>query len=74
MREHDISTLPTAMRCRDLAGSSDASLRVVAKALDLPMEDSESVDFLRCALKESERELRIAEMQWRIDRLKESNQ
>ena len=36
---------------RDLASASDDVLRALACHLDLPMDDSESVDFLRQAFK-----------------------
>lgn len=42
---------------RDLAGASDSMLRVLARHLDLPEDDAESVDFLRQALTEAAREV-----------------
>lgn len=46
-----------ARSMRDLAGASDATLRVLARHLDLPEDDAESVDFLRQALNEAAREV-----------------
>lgn len=42
----------TAHRFRHIADeASNTSLRVLAKHLDLPMDDAETVDFLRTALR-----------------------
>ena len=69
-----LSNLPTARRLKDLSKlSPDAALKVVAKHLDLPMDDAETVDFLRKAFQEAEKELRIDEKQWCMDRLKEGD-
>lgn len=42
---------------RQLAGASDAALKVISKQLDLPQEDAETVDFLRQALASAASEL-----------------
>lgn len=67
------SNMPAARRCRELAKTPDECLRVLAKNLDLPMEDSETLDFLRTALRETDKELHTAELEWRIARVKEDN-
>lgn len=67
-----LSNLPTAYRLKELASTApDSALRTVAKHLDLPMEDAETVSFLRHAFNLAENELRVEELQWRMDQLKE---
>ena len=66
-----LSNMPTARRCHELATAPDACLRVLAKNLDLPMDDSETVDFLRTALRETDKELYAAELEWRLVRVRD---
>ncbi|PXV60701.1 hypothetical protein SAMN04487785_102429 [Dyella jiangningensis] len=69
-----LSMIPTAYRLNGLAtASTDEALRIVAKHLDLPMEDSETVDFLRHAFASAETEIRLEEAKQRVARLKESS-
>jgi len=71
MRILPMSGMPTARRCRELADeSSDSCLLILAKHLDLPLHDAETLDFLRTALRETDKELHVNELQWRIDRVK----
>lgn len=72
MADLPLSLLPTARLCRELARvRSDAGLRILAKHLDLPMDDAETVSFLRSALNDADREMHTMELQARIDDLKD---
>lgn len=65
-----LSLLPAARRCRELSTvSTDDALRIIAKHLDLPMDDAETVSFLRHAFSEADKEMQTIELQARIDRL-----
>lgn len=58
----------TAHKFRRLADeASDTSLRVLAKHLDLPMEDAETVDFLRTAMRAAYAEISTAMHKDRIE-------
>lgn len=62
----------TAHRFRRLADeASDTSLRVLAKHLDLPMDDAETVDFLRAALRSAYAEISEAMHADRIEHVRE---
>lgn len=66
-----ISVLPSSKRMLELSETpSTEALMALAKNLDLPCEDSETVDFLRMALRTTGNELRASELQWRADRAK----
>ena len=43
--------------CRKIADSGEDVLRVISNHLDLPMDDAESLDFLRVALRDAANEL-----------------
>lgn len=58
-----------AYKMRDLANSTDVALRMLAVNLDLPMDDSESVDFLRTALNDTSRQMREKMYRDRADRI-----
>lgn len=64
-----LSLIPGAVRCRELADSPDDVLRTLAKHLDLPMEDAETVGFLREALRSTHDELRLAQAKYRVQSL-----
>ena len=61
--------LAAAIRMRELAGSSDLPLRMLAVNLDLPMDDAESVDFLRQALNITSQQMREQMYRERADRI-----
>lgn len=58
-----------AFKMRDLAKSSDVALRKLAINLDLPMDDAESIDFLRTALNNTCNEMREQMYRERADRI-----
>ncbi len=58
-----------AFKMRDLAKSSNTALRMLAVNLDLPMDDAESVDFLRFALNETHKQMREKMYRDRADRI-----
>lgn len=58
-----------AFKMRDLANSTDTALRMLAVNLDLPMDDAESVDFLRVALNETSKQMREKMYRERADRI-----
>lgn len=64
------SWIPTARRCRELAKNSpDDALRIVAKHLDFPMDDAETVDFLRQAFAAADKEIHAHELRERLSKL-----
>jgi hypothetical protein len=58
-----------AFKMRDLAKSTDTALRMLAANLDLPMDDAESVDFLRTALNQTSNQMREQMYRERADRI-----
>jgi hypothetical protein len=65
-----ISMIPTIRRLTDLGEkSTDSAIRIFAKHLDLPMDDSETVDFLRQAMLSAAQEMRLDEAKRRVKRL-----
>lgn len=71
MDQYSLSIIPCALRCRDMANSPEEAMRILAKHLDLPMEDAETVDFLRTAFRSAEKEMRLVAAEWRVRKLKE---
>lgn len=70
MVDFPLSFIPTARRCRELATKSpDDALRILAKHLDLPMEDAETVSFLRHAFNQTDKEIQTLELHDRIKRI-----
>lgn len=65
-----LSLIPAAIRCKELSVSPDDALKILAKNLDLPMEDAETVDFLRQALKATSDQIRLANAEHRVRTLK----
>lgn len=58
-----------AFKMRDLAKSTDVALRMLAVNLDLPMDDAESVDFLRQVLNLTSQQMREQMYRERADRI-----